>query len=104
MHPTTTRAAAALGLALLAAAATAQAQGTRERVQALESGFASLRFTPPAPRQVRLSNGVQVFLIEDHSLPQLSVRLVGRQGVANLPDSLWAVGWQADALLRTGGT
>lgn len=104
MHPTTTRAAAALGLALLAAAATAQAQGTRERVQALESGFAPLRFTPPAPRQVRLSNGVQVFLIEDHNLPQLSVRLVGRQGVANLPDSLWAVGWQADNLLRTGGT
>jgi zinc protease len=99
-------AAAALCAGLLAAvlAAPAHAQGTRERVQALESRFAALRFTPPAPRSVRLSNGVQVFLQEDHALPQLSVTLVGRQGVANLPDSLWAAGWQADNLMRTGGT
>ena len=102
MRTTTILAVAALGLA--AVAVPARGQGTRERVQAMEASFAPLRFAPPTPRQVRLSNGVQVFLIEDHSLPQLTVRLVGRQGVANLPDSLWAVGWQADNLMRTGGT
>jgi len=104
MRTITTRAAAALGLVLVAAAAPARAQGTPARVGAVEAGFTPLRFAPPAPRSVRLSNGVQVFLLENHILPQLSVRLVGRLGVANLPDSLWAVGWQADNLMRTGGT
>jgi predicted Zn-dependent peptidase len=96
-----------LTLALAALAALAQpslAQDTRDAVRNLEQRFAPLRFTPPAPRQVRLSNGVQVFLQEDHALPLLSVTLVGRHGVVNLPDSLWALGWQADGLLRTGGT
>lgn len=79
-------------------------QDTRTAVAAVEARFAPLRFTPPTPRQVRLSNGVQVFLLENHLLPTLSVSLTGRLGVANLPDSLWAAGWQADALLRTGGT
>jgi predicted Zn-dependent peptidase len=45
-----------------------------------------------------------VFLLEDHTLPQFSINIVGRHGVANLPDSLWAAGWQADGLMRTGGT
>jgi predicted Zn-dependent peptidase len=30
--------------------------------------------------------------------------VVSKVGVANLPDSLWGVGWQADVLMRTGGT
>jgi len=95
---------------LLAAAALASAapvvaqQDTRARVQQLASQFQPLRFTPPTPRQIRLSNGVQVFLQEDHSLPLLSVNIVRKAGVVNLPDSLWAAGWQADGLMRTGGT
>lgn len=80
------------------------AQDTRATVEAMERGFQALRFTPPTPRQARLSNGVQVFMLEDHSLPVVSINIVGRHGVANLPDSLWAAGWNADAMLRTGGT
>jgi zinc protease len=98
-------AAALLAAAALALAAPAGAQqDTRARVQQLASQFQPLRFTPPTPRQVRLSNGVQVFFQEDHSLPLLNVTLVRKVGVVNLPDSLWAAGWQADGLLRTGGT
>ncbi len=98
------RIAALLGAgALLAAPAVAQ-QDTRQAVQALESRFPPLRFHPPTARQLQLSNGVQVFLQEDHSVPLLTVNLVGRMGVANLPDSLWAAGWVADGLMRTGGT
>jgi len=89
--------------AALPAPAAAQ-QDTRERIQQLTSQLQPLHFAPPSPRQVRLSNGVQVFLLEDHTLPLLSVNLVRKVGVVNLPDSLWAAGWQADGLLRTGGT
>ena len=80
------------------------AQDVRDAVGRLETSFQALRFTPPAPHQVRLSNGVQVFLLEDHALPLLSVNVVGRHGVANLADSLWGDGWKADGLMRTGGT
>jgi len=79
-------------------------QDTREAVHALEARLPPLRFHPPSPRQLQLSNGIQVFLLEDHSVPLLSVNLVGRMGVANLPDSLWAAGWVADGMMRTGGT
>jgi predicted Zn-dependent peptidase len=91
-------------LALLALPQAALGQGTRQRVEQLERGFTPLRFTPPTPRQARLSNGIPVFMVEDHSLPTLSVQLVSRVGTANLPDSLWAAGWRADAMMRTGGT
>ncbi len=100
-------AAALVGAAALIAPTSAgaqQPQDTRQAVQALESRFPPLRFHPPSPRQLQLANGIQVFLQEDHSVPLLTVNLVGRMGVANLPDSLWAAGWVADGLMRTGGT
>ncbi|OLC06686.1 MAG: hypothetical protein AUH42_05140 [Gemmatimonadetes bacterium 13_1_40CM_70_11] len=51
-----------------------------------------------------LSNGIPVYLLEDHALPLLDVEIVSKVGVANLPDSLWAAGRSAGNLLRTGGT
>jgi predicted Zn-dependent peptidase len=95
---------ARLMLAALALPSLAAAQGTRERVTQMEQAFQPLRFTPPSPRQARLSNGIQVFLVEDHSLPTFSINLVRRMGVANVPDSLWGVAWRADGMMRTGGT
>ena len=72
---------------LLAAALTssARAQDTRQTVEQMQSRFERIRFTPPTPHMVRLRNGVQVFMLEDHSLPQLQLNIVGRHGVANLP-------------------
>lgn len=93
------------GVLLLGALASAGAQqtgDTKAQIQALQ--FAPLRFNPPAPKRVVLSNGVPVYLLQDHSLPLLDVEIVSKVGVANLPDSLWGVGWQADNLMRTGGT
>jgi len=93
----------ALLLAFVPAAAAAQGPAdARAQIQALQ--IAPLRFNPPQPKKVTLSNKVVVYLLEDHALPLISVQLVSRVGVANLPDSLWGVGWQADGLLRTGGT
>jgi zinc protease len=94
-----------LGALLLACAPAAAQQGgtdTHTQIQALQ--FPALRFNPPQAKKITLSNGVPVYLLEDHSLPVISLQLVSKVGVANLPDSLWGVGWQADGLLRTGGT
>ena len=93
----------ALALGLIAAhAAPAQQPDARAQIAALR--IAPLLFNPPVAKRVVLSNGTPVYLLEDHSLPLLDVEIVSKVGVANLPDSLWGVGWQADALLRTGGT
>ncbi|MGE5744780.1 MAG: hypothetical protein ACM368_12640, partial [Gemmatimonadota bacterium] len=86
----------------LPAAAQRPTRDTRAQIQGLH--YPPLRFTPPVPKRVTLSNGVPVYLLEDHSLPLLDVEVVSKVGVANLPDSLWGVGWQADVLMRTGGT
>jgi predicted Zn-dependent peptidase len=99
------RARLSLGALLLACAPAAAQQGatdTHTQIQALQ--YPPLRFNPPQTKKITLSNGIPVYLLEDHTLPVISVRLVSKVGVANLPDSLWGVGWQADGLLRTGGT
>jgi zinc protease len=85
-------------------AAVAQQQPTDARAQIAALQFPPLRFNPPTPKRVTLSNGVVVYLLEDHSLPLIDVEVVSRAGVSHLPDSLWGVGWQADNLMRTGGT
>ena len=88
--------------ATLAAVPALTAQDMRQRIESLQ--FPPLRFNPPLPKRVTLSNGVPVYLLEDHTLELLTVQIVGKRGVAHVPDSLWAVAWQADGLLRTGGT
>lgn len=92
----------ALSGLVLAGAAAAQQPDPRGQIERLS--IAPLRFNPPQPKRITLSNRVTVHLLEDHTLPLVTVQLVSRRGVANLPDSLWGVGWQADGLLRTGGT
>ncbi|MDP3911687.1 MAG: pitrilysin family protein [Gemmatimonadales bacterium] len=86
----------------IAGATAAQQPDPRQQIQQL--AIAPLRFNPPQPKRITLSNRVVVYLLEDHTLPLVTVQLVSKVGVANLPDSLWGVGWQADGLLRTGGT
>jgi hypothetical protein len=95
----------ALILAAVTAAAAAPilaAQDVRGQIQSL--AYPALRFNPPTPKRLTLSNGVAAYLLEDHALPTLSVQLVSRRGTDHVPDSLWGVAWQADGMLRTGGT
>ncbi|MGH7644355.1 MAG: M16 family metallopeptidase [Gemmatimonadales bacterium] len=91
-------------LLLVAVAAGAQQPSGDAKSQVRAFNPAPLRFQPPAPKRVTLSNGVPVYLLRDASLPVLNVQIASQAGVAHLPDSLWGVGWQADGLLRTGGT
>jgi predicted Zn-dependent peptidase len=92
----------ALLIGLVPAAGAQQPADTRAQIQALQ--VPPLRFNPPQPKRITLSNRVPVYLLEDHTLPVISVRLVSTKGVDHVPDSLWGVAWQADGLLRTGGT
>ena len=87
--------------ALAAVSPLAAQKDTRAEVQAMQ--YAPLRFQPPTPKRVTVA-GVPVYLLADTAFPTLSVQIRSRRGVAHLPDSLWGVGWQADNLLRTGGT
>ncbi len=87
--------------ALSVAGALHAQQDTRTEVKSMQ--YAPLRFQPPTPKKVTVA-GVTVYLLADTAFPTLSVQIRSKRGVGHLPDSLWGVGWQADNLLRTGGT
>ena len=85
-----------------ARAAAQQPTDSRRAIESLQ--FPPLRFSPPMPKRVKLSNGVPVYLLPDKTLPILQLFVVSKAGVAHVPDSLWGVGWHADEIIRSGGT
>ena len=85
-----------------ARAAAQQPTDSRRAIESLQ--FPPLRFSPPMPKRVNLSNGVPVYLLPDKTLPILQLFVVSKAGVAHVPDSLWGVGWHADEIIRSGGT
>jgi len=74
----------------------------RDAVQGLK--YEELRFRPPEVRKERLSNGVEVLFLEDHSLPLVSLYARFKGGYALLPRQLYAAATALPALLRSGGT
>jgi len=100
------RAALLLGPLLLCTAAPSQAQTTRPvgRNAALGFRFQELRFDPPQAQKRTLESGVPVFLMEDHSLPLVTLYARFRGGYALLPRSFYAAATALSGLLRTGGT
>jgi zinc protease len=74
----------------------------REAAQALE--FEELRFDPPVARRETLSSGVQVLLLEDHSLPLVSLYARFKGGFALLPRERYAAATALPGMLRSGGT
>lgn len=96
----------ALAIALLAASfspAWAQEAQPARRYRELE--FPPLRaFTPPEPSRHVLSNGVVVFLLEDHEFP--TIDLVGRLRVGAIAEPRERAGLAAlcGEVMRSGGT
>jgi len=66
--------------------------------------FENLRFDPPSVQQRTLDSGVSVFLMEDHSLPLVTIYARFRGGYALLPRESYASAVALPSLLRTGGT
>ena len=82
----------------------ARAQGTatgRARIEAL--AFGPLEFEPPTPDKHEVS-GVRVLLLEDRSLPLVSVFARFRGGYGLFPREWYAPAMGLPALLRSGGS
>ena len=88
-------------LAVFATGAEAQAVG---REGALRLSFEPLEFDPPVPTEQVLSNGVQVFHLEDRTLPLTTVFARFRGGPSKFPRSHYAAATALPSLLRSGGT
>lgn len=89
-------------LAAFAEDARAQEMPTgRARVEALE--FGPLEFEPPMPDMHEVA-GVRVLLLEDHSLPLVSVFARFRGGYGVFPREWYAPAMGLPSLLRSGGT
>lgn len=74
----------------------------KDRAMALE--FQELRFDPPAARKEILSTGIQVFYLEDRSLPLVTLFARFKGGFARLPREMYAATTALPGLLRAGGT
>ncbi|HET9948389.1 MAG TPA: pitrilysin family protein [Longimicrobiales bacterium] len=91
----------ATAVALVSAPVPAIAQDTRSRLEALE--FERLRWDPPVPER-REIDGVTVFLLEDHTLPLVTLAASFRGGYAYFDREWYAAATALPALLRYGGT
>jgi len=66
--------------------------------------FPPLKFTPPESQRVTLSNGMRLYLLEDHELPLFEVVAIIRTGdIYDPPDKIGLSSLTATTL-RTGGT
>jgi len=96
--------AAALLPLLVVAAGAAQSSGIPAHPRELT--FDPLEFTPPNPANHRhvLSNGVVVFVVEDHTLPLVTLSVLVRTGgYLDPPDKTGLAGLAGDQI-RDGGT
>ena len=95
-----------LGILLLAALSPIQAQTNPAigRDAARNLRFDELRFDPPQVQKRTLSSGVSVLLMEDHSLPLVTIYARFRGGYALLPRTSYAAAFALSGLLRAGGT
>ena len=85
-----------------AVSASAQAVPTHPR----DLSFGPLHFDPPTPAEYRhtLSNGVVTFVVEDHSLPLVTVSVVVRTGGYLEPVEKFGLANLTGSQMRTGGT
>jgi len=95
-----------LGPLLLAGLAPIHAQTTtvvgRDAAKSLR--FEELSFDPPQVQNRTLDSGVPVLLMEDHSLPLVTLYARFRGGYALLPRTSFAAAFALSGLLRAGGT
>ena len=74
----------------------------RPKIEDLE--FAELEFIPPEAIRYELKSGVNVFFLEDHSLPLVSIYARFKGGPSNFPRNELGAATAVPILLRSGGT
>ncbi|SVD50455.1 uncharacterized protein METZ01_LOCUS403309, partial [marine metagenome] len=78
-----------------------QDPGVRETIEAIE--FSPLEFLQPSPEHYEVS-GVQVLLLEDRSLPLITVAARFQGGYGRFARDTYAPARGLPAMLRYGGT
>lgn len=66
--------------------------------------FSPLRFNPPQPEKQKLSNGLEVYLLEDHELPLITVDVLVKSGTLHEPQGRVGLYQIMADLMLTGGT
>jgi zinc protease len=66
--------------------------------------FPPLNFVVPKAERILLDNGMVVYLMEDHELPQVSISALIRTGSVYEPDSKVGLAGLCGAVMRSGGT
>lgn len=66
--------------------------------------YPPLEFKPPVPEERTLSNGIPVYLLEDHSLPLVNILAVSRRGTAHFDIARYGAAEAVGVTMRTGGT
>ena len=93
-----------IGISLTPIDVAAQRASPVGRDAALGLRFEDLEFSPPEVQKKNLDSGVTVFLLEDHTLPLVSLYARFRGGYALLPRNSYAAATALSGLLRSGGT
>lgn len=66
--------------------------------------FKPVPFKPPVPKEVKLSSGATVLLLEDKALPLVNLFMECDTGYVHAPEPLFGSAYALDDMLRTGGT
>jgi zinc protease len=66
--------------------------------------FSKLQFNPPEPAKTRLSNGITVYLLEDHELPLFTMNVLIKRGTLYEPLHQTGIFSIFADSMRTGGT
>ena len=69
-----------------------------------ELTFEPLKFNPPKPEKRTLSNGMTLYLLEDHELPLFNVQALIKTGTIYDPSDKVGLASICADVMRTGGT
>jgi len=86
------------------AAALAGCAVTQQSVDPRKLTFAPLQFKIPKSERITLTNGMIVYLMEDHELPLVNITAYIRTGELYEPEDRQNVATLAGAVMRSGGT
>jgi predicted Zn-dependent peptidase len=95
-----------LALVLAAVAVSACDTGSRDGPRPEDFTYEPLDFTPPSPEPFRtqLSNGLVVYIAEDHEIPWFDASLLLRDGPFLEPSNKIGLAGLTERLMREGGT
>jgi predicted Zn-dependent peptidase len=93
-----------IGIVVLFACAGVAAAGTQSFTDPDKLIYPPLRFQPPQAKRLTLSNGMILYVLEDHELPLVDIHIVIKTGSYFDPEGKEGLAELTGAVLRAGGT